>query len=119
MDSASESELASLFYNYKAALPLIMILEEMGHPQPKTSTVTDSSTAEGLINKTTVPKCAKYYDMNIKWLKYREAQEQFDFLIWKIGPDSRTDHHIKCHRIKVYQGKRGNYVMSPAAQPMQ
>ena len=42
MTSASEDKVAALFYNCKAAIPLRISLEEMGHPQPKTPVVTDS-----------------------------------------------------------------------------
>ena len=49
MSSASESELKALFYNCKAAVPLRVTLEEMGHRQPKTPVTTDNSTAHGLI----------------------------------------------------------------------
>ena len=82
MGSASESEVAALFYNCKAALPLRIALQEIGHQQPKTPAITDNSTAEGLINKTMIPKKAKYYDLRLNWLKCREAQNQFN-LIWK------------------------------------
>eukprot|EP00957_Ditylum_brightwellii_P119918 9150889-Ditylum_brightwellii.AAC.1 len=34
--SASEAELAELFYNAREAIPLHVTLEEMGHPQPAT-----------------------------------------------------------------------------------
>ena len=40
MTSALEAEVAALFYNCKAAIPLHISLEEMGHPQPKTPAVT-------------------------------------------------------------------------------
>ena len=63
MTSASEAEVAALFYNCKAAQPLRITLEEMGHPQPKTPVITDNKTAEGLSNKTMVPNKAKTYDM--------------------------------------------------------
>ena len=75
MGSASESEVAALFYNCKAALPLRLALQEMGHQQPKTPTITDNSTAEGLINKTIVPRKTKNYDSRFNWLKCREAQK--------------------------------------------
>ena len=41
MTSASEAEIAALFLNCKAAIPLRIALEEMGHPQPKTPVITD------------------------------------------------------------------------------
>ena len=51
MSSTSETETSELFYNCKAALPLRVSLEEMGHEQPKTSVTTDNTTACGLIKK--------------------------------------------------------------------
>ena len=79
MGSASESEVAALFYNCKAAIPLRLALQH-----PKTPTVSDNSTAEGLINKTMTLKTSKHYDLRFNWLTCREAQQQFD-LIWKQG----------------------------------
>ena len=114
MGSASETEVASLFYNCKAAIPLRLALEEMGHPQPQTPAVTDNSTAEGLLNKTMVPNRAKSYDLRLNWLKCREAQKQFD-IIWKKGKVNRADYHSKDHPLHVYKQKRGQYVMAPAA----
>jgi len=59
MTSASEAEVAAMFYNCKSAQPLRIALEETGHPQPKTHVKTDNKTAEGLNNKTMVPNKAK------------------------------------------------------------
>ncbi len=78
ISSASETETAALFLNCKAAIPLRIALEEMGHPQQKAPVITDNSSAEGLINKTMIPKRAKAHDMIFNWLKCREAQ---NFLI--------------------------------------
>ena len=55
--SALEAETAALFYNCKAAIPLCLTLEEMGHPQPKTPITSDSTAALGIIKKTMIPKC--------------------------------------------------------------
>ena len=52
MTSASEAEVAALFYNCKAAQPLRIALKEMGHSQLKTPVTTYNNTAEGLSNKT-------------------------------------------------------------------
>ena len=89
-ESASETEMTSLFYNCKAAIPLRISLEEMGHPQPKTPVVIDNSTAEGLVNKTMTTNRAKTYDLRTNWVKYREAQHQFD-IRWK---KERSTEHI-------------------------
>ena len=114
MGSAGKSEVAALYYNYKSALPLQTALEEMGHTQPKTPSITDNSTAAGLINKTMTPKRVEVYDQRFNWLKCREAQKQFD-LIWKSGKLNRADFHTKKHPIHVYKDKRGDYVVTPGA----
>ena len=114
MSSASEAETVALFLNCKAAIPLRIALEEMGHPQPRTPVVTDNSSAEGLINKTMIPKRAKAHDMRFNWLKCREAQNMFE-LIWKKGKDNKADYHTKNHPAIHHQDKRGDYVAAPAA----
>ena len=48
MGSAGESEIAALFYNCKAAIPLRLALQEMGRQQPATPTITGNSLVEGL-----------------------------------------------------------------------
>ena len=110
MSSASEAETAAMFYNCKAASPLRVTLEEMGHAQPKTQVTTDNSAAQGLITKTMIPKAAKSYDMRFNFLKCREAQRQFDF-VWRRGKNNRADYHSKRHPVKHYVEKRNNYVV--------
>jgi len=110
MTSASEAEVAAMFYNCKAAQPLRIALEEMGHPQYKTPVITDNKTAEGLSNNTMVPNKAKTYDMRFNWLKCRQAQEQFN-LIWRPGKVNRADYHSKSHPVKHYVNKRKEYVL--------
>ena len=83
MSSASEAETAAIFYNFKAALPLRVSLEEMGHEQSKTPVTTYNTTACVLINKTMIPKRAKSYDMRFNFLKCREAQNQIDLNLRK------------------------------------
>jgi hypothetical protein len=43
MSSADEAELGALFINPKEAVYLRQILEEMGHPQPRTPIQTDNT----------------------------------------------------------------------------
>jgi hypothetical protein len=52
VSSASEVEIAALFINARASLPLRVALEEMGHKQPATKPITDNSTAYGILNGT-------------------------------------------------------------------
>ena len=110
MTSASEAEVAALFYNCKAAIPLRISLEEIGHSQPKTPAVTNNTTAHGLISRTIIPKREKSYDMRFNFLKCREAQQQFDF-IWKRGGVNRADYHSKKYPTRHYINKRSDYVV--------
>ena len=92
--SASEAELAAMFYNSREAIPLRITLEEMGHPQPQTPITVDNSTAYGLTRGTMVPKRSKAMDMRFHWLRCREAQKQIQFL-WRRGETNRADYHTK------------------------
>ena len=104
MASASEAELAALFYNAREAVPLRITLEELGHPQPRTSIITDNATAVGLTTGSMVPKKSKMMDMRFQWLKCREAQNQFTYK-WTPAAQNRADypskHHPGAHHKKV------------------
>jgi len=104
MSSAAEAELGALFINAKEAVYLRQILEEMGHPQPRTPIQTDNTTAEGVINKTIQPKRTKAMDMRFHWLRDREAQGQFK-IYWRPGgtnlADYFTKHHAPAHHVNI------------------
>ena len=63
MASASEAELAAMFYNSREAIPLRITLAEMGHKQPPTTMTVDNSTAHGLTEGAMIPKRSKAMDM--------------------------------------------------------
>jgi hypothetical protein len=74
MSSASEAELAALYYGCKQAAPIRVTLEEMGHPQPAPTPVTTNNiTAQGLTMGTMTPKASKSNDQRFNWLKCRNA----------------------------------------------
>jgi hypothetical protein len=77
MSSAAEAELRTLYLNAKKAVYLRQILDKMDHPQPRTLTQTDNTTAEGVINNNIQPGHTKVIDMRFHWLHNREAQGQF------------------------------------------
>ena len=110
MSSSSESELVALFYNCKAALPLHVNLEEVGHRQPMMPVTIDNSTAHGLIQSTMIPKAYKSIDMRLHWLKCRMVQRIFD-IMWRRGTNNRADYHTKVHPIKHYEEQRPNFVV--------
>ena len=110
MASASETEIASLFYGCKEAIPLRVTLEEMGHPQPgPTPVTTDNSTAVGLTLDTMIPKASKSMDMRFQWLKCRRAQSLFRFL-WAKASKNRADLPSKHHPAKHHLWIRPRYV---------
>ena len=108
MSSAGEGE-AATYMNCRAALPLRIALEEMGHPQPQTPVIMDNTSAVGLAQSTMTPKRSKAYDMRVNWLKCRKAQKQFK-LLWESGKYNKADYHSKIHTSREYQNKRKEYV---------
>ena len=111
MASASETELAALFYGCKEAIPLRTTLEEMGHQQPgPTPVTTDNTTAVGLTLNTMSPKASKSMDMRFQWLKCRCAQSLFRYL-WAKGVKNRADYPSKHHSASHHQSVRSSYVM--------
>jgi hypothetical protein len=111
MASASETELAALFYGCKEAIPLRTTLEEMGHPQPgPTPVTTDNSTAVGLTLNTMVPKASKSMDMRLQWLKCCRTQSLFCYH-WAKGIKNRADYPSKHHSAAHHKRVRSSYVM--------
>jgi hypothetical protein len=81
MLSASETELAALYYGCKLAAPLQTTLEELGHVQPTPTPITTNNiTAQGLTMGTMTPKASKLMDQCFHWLKCWHAQRQFKYL---------------------------------------
>jgi len=109
MSSAAEAELGALFINAKEAVHLRRILEEMGHPQPRTPVQTDNSTAEGVINSRVRPKRTKSMDMRFEWLMDRERQGQFHFY-WKPGKTNLADYFTKHHPPTHHRNVRGDFL---------
>ena len=109
MESASEAELAAMFYNSREAIPLRITLEEMGHRQPPTPVTIDNSTAHGLTEGSMIPKRSKAMDMRFHWLRCREARKHFTFL-WRRGTNNRANYHTKHHPPSHHRLKRAEYL---------
>lgn len=90
--------------NAREAVPIQIMLEEMGHKQPPTSLVTDNSIAEGIANKKVKQQKTKAMDMHFYWLQDRATQDQFDIQRQQGKPnlgDYYTKHHPSKHDIEV------------------
>ena len=96
MSSAAEAEIGALFIVAKIAVVARITLEDMGHPQPPTPTMTDNSTAHGVLTNKITPKATKAMDMRFHWLRDRECQQQFRW-IWKRGSTLIADYYTKHH----------------------
>ena len=116
MASAMEAEIAALFLNAREALPLRVLLEELGHQQEATEIITDNTTAHGMINKTMTPKKSKAIDMRFHWLKCREAQRQFSIL-WAPGSTNLADYFTKHFSPAHHRTVRSQYVKDAPGVP--
>jgi hypothetical protein len=96
VSSASEAELAALYYNAHEGIALRNALEEMGHSQLATAIVTDNSTALGIVNDTVRQRRSKASDMRFYWIRDGSRQNQF-LVYWKKGELNRADYFSKHH----------------------
>ena len=61
--AAEEAEIGALYMNAQQSLPLRVLCEELGHPQPATPMQTDNNTASDIINGTFNQVHSKGIDM--------------------------------------------------------
>ncbi len=97
MSLADESKLGALYLNAKEAVYLWQILEDMGHPEPKTPIKTNNMTVGGIINNKIQPKRTKAMDMQFRWLCDCKAQGQF-IIYSRPGGTNLADYFTKHHR---------------------
>jgi hypothetical protein len=94
VSSIAEAETAGCFYNCIDAIPIRIVLEEMGHTQPPTPVNCDNSTAVGIANQTIKQRRSKAIDMRYYWLQDRECHEQFN-IEWAAGANNKADYFTK------------------------
>ena len=109
MSSEAKVEIAALFMNAKAAIPIRQALIEIGHPQLPTKMKTDNSTANGFANITIKEDKIKAIEMRFHWLKCREAQQQFQFY-WAPGKANIADYFTKNHSPAHHKAVRSIYL---------
>lgn len=116
VSSASEAEIAALFINARAALPLRVALEEMGHKQPATKLITDNSTADGILNGKIKQNRSKGIDMRYYWLRDRVQQGQF-IVQWEPGKFNLADYFTKHHPPAHHRALRPLYLFDANCIP--
>ena len=65
--------------------------------------------AEAVVNGKIQSKQTKATDMNFKWLRDRECQEQF-IIYWITGKENYEDYWIKHHPTKHHQKTRKEFL---------
>jgi hypothetical protein len=110
--SATEAELAALYYNAREACTVRTILTEMGHPQPPTPIQTDNEVAVGLALDTVKQRRSKAIDMRFYWIRDRIQQGQF-LVYWRPGSENDADYFSKHHPIQHHITMRPRFLTTP------
>jgi hypothetical protein len=107
--SATEAELAALYYNAREACTVRTILTEMVHPQPPTPIQTDNEVAVGLAHNTVKQRRYKAIDMHFYCI--RDLIQQGHFLVyWRPGRENYADYSSKHHPTKRHIVKRSRFL---------
>ena len=107
---AAEAELAVLFHNGQEAAVVRQTLLEMGHPQPPTPIKTDNSTADGIANRSVIPRKTRSMNMRFYWVRDRVSQKMC-LIYWKPGKENLADYFSKHHPPTHHQRIRPDYVI--------
>ena len=110
LSSATEAELAALFYNGKEAAMLRNTLRDMGHPQTATPIQTDNACAAGIANDTVKQRRSKAMDMRFYWVRDRVRQGHF-LIHWRKGADNLADYFTKHHSPSHHRRMRQRYLL--------
>ena len=82
----------------------------MGHPQGRTTVITDNSMATSFVHSAMREKRSKSWDMRFNWLRDRQAQQQFE-IKWQKGATNQADYFTKHHPPSHHKLKRYDYVL--------
>jgi hypothetical protein len=96
LSSVMEAEVASTFVNAKEGVNVRNILNNIGHPQPRTPLLTENLTTFGILSGKMKQQRSKAIDMRFYSLKDREAQNQF-IMFWAPGKLNLGDYFMKHH----------------------
>ena len=111
MRSAAEAEIGAIYINAREAVPQIMTLSDIGHPQPRTPMQTNNLAAHDVVTNNVQPRRTKAMDMIFHWLQCRDAQGQFRYY-WKPGTMNLEDYWTKHHPSSHHKNIRSS-VLAP------
>ena len=107
--SATEAEIGALFLNCQQAEMLRTTLAELGHPQQKTTIITDNLTANNIINGTAKQRRTKAMDMRYNWIVDRQTRQHF-LVSWQPGKENWADYFTKHHSTVHHKRLRSTYL---------
>ena len=112
VSSAAEAETGAAFYNSQEAIPIIQILNILGHQQPNNGVPCkmDNATTNGFIHSNIKLKCSKAWDMKYHWLRDNQTRQQFRYY-WAKGSDNNADYFTKHHPPNVHKEMRHKYIL--------
>ncbi len=99
---AAEAELGALFLNAQEAKVLRLVLEELGHPQPRTSIHVDNTTTVGIANNTIKQQWSRAIEMRYMWLLDGNVQQIFHFY-YQPGQENLSDYPSKHYSADIHQ----------------
>ena len=112
--SAAEAELGALFLNCKEGMISIrLMLEEMGHPQPRMHVHCDNAMAVSIANNTVKRQHSQLMELRYFWVCDKVAQNAYNMIKWHPGQENLADyqskhhvgaHHQNVHPWRFYQG---------------
>ena len=76
--SAAEAEFGALFLNAQEAKVILIVLEELRHPQPPTPIHVNNTTTVGIVNNTIKRQRSRAMEMRYFWLLGGEVQNSSD-----------------------------------------
>eukprot|EP00804_Cyclotella_cryptica_P024021 CCRYP_020049-RA/>CCRYP_020049-RA protein AED:0.41 eAED:0.41 QI:0/-1/0/1/-1/1/1/0/276 len=92
--SAAEAELGALFLNCKEGKNLRLVLQELGHAQPPTSSHCDNETATGIANNTVKKQRSRSMEMHFFWVTDQVNRRIFQ-IKWHPGQENLADYFTK------------------------
>jgi hypothetical protein len=76
--SATEAKIGALFLNCKEGMIFLLILEELGHPQPKTQVHCNNATAVGIANNIVKRQHLQSMEMRYFWVCDKITQSAYN-----------------------------------------
>ncbi len=102
--SVAEAELSALFLNCKEGIIFRLILEELGHCQPRTPVHCNNATTVSIANNTVKGQWSWSMEMRYFWVGDKEAQDIYK-IKWHPGhknlADYQSKHQIGSHHLAV------------------